>query len=244
MYVASAFLGWVLPYVAVAVFVLGMAYRLLAWANTPLPFKLTLFPVANTYSGAVADVVAEVVLFRSLWRGIKALWAGAWIFHAALALCLIGHIFGIAFTSHHFVLLGFSAEQSEKLSALFGSVAGLVLLATILYLGLRRLAVPHLRYISAAGDYLMLALLLGIVLTGNYMRFVSEVELTQVRAFIGGLLTFRPGALPENPVFLVHFSLVQLLLLYFPFSKLVHSCGIFFTRWIAGRPCERQEVWK
>ena len=30
-------------------------------------------------------------------------------------------------------------------------------------------------------------------------------------------------------MFLIHFSLVMLLLIYFPFSKLVHSVGIFFS---------------
>jgi len=30
-------------------------------------------------------------------------------------------------------------------------------------------------------------------------------------------------------LFLTHFSLIMLLLIYFPFSKLVHAVGIFFS---------------
>jgi nitrate reductase gamma subunit len=44
-----------------------------------------------------------------------------------------------------------------------------------------------------------------------------------------GLLTLRPVAPPPHALFLVHFVLVSLLLIYFPFSKLLHAGGIFFS---------------
>ena len=44
-----------------------------------------------------------------------------------------------------------------------------------------------------------------------------------------GLMTLRPVAPPMHPLFLFHFVLVCLLMLYFPFSKLLHAGGIFFS---------------
>jgi nitrate reductase gamma subunit len=50
-----------------------------------------------------------------------------------------------------------------------------------------------------------------------------------VKAFLLGLMTLRPVAPPQHPLFLVHFVLVSLLMIYFPFSKLLHAGGIFFS---------------
>ena len=53
------------------------------------PGKMTLFPAGDsTFRG----VVAETLLFPSLFRGDKVLWAFAWLFHATLALVFLGHI--------------------------------------------------------------------------------------------------------------------------------------------------------
>ena len=39
----------------------------------------------------------------------------------------------------------------------------------------------------------------------------------------------RPIPPPSHPLFLIHFLLVLPLLIYFPFSKLLHAGGIFFS---------------
>jgi nitrate reductase gamma subunit len=44
-----------------------------------------------------------------------------------------------------------------------------------------------------------------------------------------GLLTLNPVPPPLHPLFLIHYLLVLALLLYFPFSKLLHAGGIFFS---------------
>jgi len=87
-------------------------------------------------------------------------------------------------------------------------------------------------------------LLLGIAGSGMYMRLVAEVGYEPVRDYIVGLLTFHPVMPPDNPGFLFHFALVQLLLLYFPYSKLMHSCGVFLSRWLITKPHERQVIMK
>lgn len=240
----SIFFWWVLPYIVLIVFLVGLIHRMLVWAHVPVPFKLTVFPSPNTTAGAVGDVLKEVVGFRSLWRGKKGLWFAAWLFHISLAFVLVGHFFGITFLGHQFTILGVTPDQSEHLSVLFGTYAGLCLSLGLVILTVRRIGSARMRYISHFADYLVLILLLGIVGTGMYMRFFDEVAYSGVRDFLVGLLTLHPVLPPANTVFMFHFTLVELLLLYFPSSKLMHACGFFFTRWLITRPYERQVILK
>lgn len=240
----SAFFGWILPYIVVIVFLGGIIHRVLVWAHVPVPFKLTVFPGPETTAGAVADLTKEALGFRSLWRGKKSLWFMSWLFHMALALVIIGHFFGIAFLGEQFTMFGLTAEQSSELSILLGTYAGAALLLGLLLLTLRRISSPTVRSISSVADYLVLVLLLGIVGSGMYMRAFAEIPYEVVRDYLTGLLTLHPIAPPAHPAFMLHFSLVELLLLYFPSSKLMHSCGLFFSRWLITRPYERQVIIK
>ncbi|MDA8227107.1 MAG: respiratory nitrate reductase subunit gamma [Desulfitobacterium hafniense] len=240
----SVLFGWVLPYIVIILFLGGMIHRMLMWAHVPVPFKLTVFPSPKTTGGAVADLVKETVGFRSLWRGNKGLWFGAWLFHISLAMVIIGHAVGIYYSGHHFMMFGSTAEQSEHLSVVIGTYAGIALLLGLLILLIRRASSPQLRFISNFSDYLVLLLILGIAMSGMYMRWFADVPYSVVRSYLAGLLTLRPIAPPDNSAFMVHFTLVQLLLLYFPYSKLMHACGLFFSRWLITRPHERQVILK
>ncbi len=226
-------LGYCFPYLAVLVFAVGMTAKALGWARKAVPLKIRLTPAPSSTLGVVVDVAAEVFFLRSLGRGRKEAWVGAWLFHASLALLLAGHLLGIAFTGEEFVALGATPEASKSLSGLLGGVVGIVLLASVLYLLARRVALPIVRRVSRPSDYLVLLLVAAIIATGNGLRFLTQTDLAAVRAYLAGLLTFRPAELPANALFVVHFALVQVLLILYPLSKLAHSCGIFFTRWLA-----------
>ena len=81
---AYAFIvGGILPYFAIFVFLTGMIYRFYSWVRAPQPGRMTLFPAPESTS---RGVVAEALLFPSLFRGDKVLWSFSWIFHATLAL--------------------------------------------------------------------------------------------------------------------------------------------------------------
>jgi nitrate reductase gamma subunit len=56
-----------------------------------------------------------------------------------------------------------------------------------------------------------------------------HVSIVDVKAYILGLLTLRPVPPPMHPLFLTHLSLVFILMIYFPWSKLLHAGGIFFS---------------
>ena len=111
---------------------------------------------------------------------------------------------------------------------LFLTDAALILAVT--YLFLRRVAIPQLRYISLAADYFPLILILGIAVSGVLMRHISKVDLQRIKELSLGWFTFQP-AIPEGigVIFYIHLFLVCSLLVYFPFSKLMHLGGVFFT---------------
>ena len=240
----SVLFAWVLPYIVLLVFLGGIIHRMLVWVHVPVPFKLTVFPSPDTTGGAVLDLAKEAVGFRSLWRGKKGLWFAAWLFHISLAFILVGHFFGIVFLGQQFTIFGATSEESMRLSVFFGTYAGVALLLGLVLLTIRRFSSPTVSFISSFADYFILILLLGIVGSGMYMRLFHEVSYSAVRDYLVGLLTFRLVPPPENIAFLFHFTLVQLLLLYFPSSKLMHSCGLFFSRWLITRPYERQVIYK
>jgi nitrate reductase gamma subunit len=75
----------------------------------------------------------------------------------------------------------------------------------------------------------MLAMLLGIGLTGLGMSFLTHTDIVSVKAFFLGLMAFDIQPLPAHPALFIHLSLVALLMIIFPFSKLLHAPGVFFS---------------
>jgi len=67
------------------------------------------------------------------------------------------------------------------------------------------------------------------VLTGNAMRFLGHLDLAETRQYFVSLVLLQPRV-PADGWFLAHFFLVQMLLIYMPFSKILHFGGVFFTQ--------------
>jgi nitrate reductase gamma subunit len=164
-------------------------------------------------------VLKNVVLFPSLFKADKLLWAGAWIFHVALAAILFRHLRYFTYPVPGLVL---SLETVALAVAYIFSLAALFLFG-------RRLALPRTLYISNVPDYFVLVLLGCIAGTGILVSYWAHVPIVDVKAFVLGLLRLQPVPPPQHPLFLIHFTLVLILLMYFPFSKLLHAGGIFFN---------------
>lgn len=79
--------GVIIPYVAIAIFILGFIHRVLEWARSPVPFhipttcgqqkSLPWIRASNFESpyntvGVIGRMMGEVLLFRSLFRNTKA----------------------------------------------------------------------------------------------------------------------------------------------------------------------------
>lgn len=206
-------------YFATTIFVVGLAYKIRLYARTPAPLKIPTTPAPITTTGVVARIAREVVFFESLFKASKWTWLFGWVFHAALLLVVLRHL--RYFTEP--VWFWVNWVQSFGLYAGFAMVAGLV------GLEVRRIAVDRVRYISAPSDHLMLMLLIGIAGTGLMMKYVAHTDILALKAFILGLMYFDWQPIPADPVLLVHLSLVLVLMIIFPYSKLLHAPGLFFS---------------
>ena len=84
-------------------------------------------------------------------------------------------------------------------------------------------------YVSILGDYVALILLLLISFTGLLTKLLFRADLIDVKALINGLIHFKYFTLDAPWIFLLHFLLVTSLLIYFPFSKLMHGGGLILS---------------
>ena len=209
----------VLFYLATAVFVVGLAFRISLYARTPAPLKIPTTPAPVTRQGVVARMFREVAFFQSLFKSNKWTWLFGWVFHVAMLLVVLRHL--RYFTEP----VWFWVELIQP----FGKYAGFAMLAGLLALWGRRFLVERIRYISGPSDHLMLVLLIGIAGSGLMMKYVAHTDIVAVKAFALGLMRFNWQPLPADPVLLVHLGLVLVLAIVFPFSKLLHAPGVFFS---------------
>ena len=209
----------VLFYFATAVFTVGLVYRIRLYARTPAPLKIPMTPAPVTQTGVVVRMAKEVVFFESLFKSNKWTWLFGWVFHAALLLVLLRHL--RYFTEP----VWFWVDWVQP----FGLYAGFVMFAGLLALWVRRFAVERIRYISSPSDHLMLLLLIGIAASGLMTRFVAHTDIVSLKAFVLGLIYFDWQPIPTDPVLLIHLGLVLILMIIFPFSKLLHAPGVFFS---------------
>jgi len=206
-------------YAAAAILLVGLGMRIYKYATTPAPLKIPTMPAPLTTGGVVLRMFREVVFFHSLFRSNKWIWIFGWMFHVALALVLARH-------------LRYFTEPVWTWVALiqpFGKYAGFAMVAGLAGLWARRVLVDRVRYVSAPSDHLMLALIIGIGLSGLGMKFVAHTDIVSVKAFFLGLMRFSPQELPTDPLLLIHLFLVAVLMIVFPISKLLHAPGVFFS---------------
>ncbi|OQX31648.1 MAG: nitrate reductase [Candidatus Sedimenticola endophacoides] len=205
--------------VATLVMVVGLALKIKQYANTPAPLKIPTTPAPTTEAGVVMRLFREVVFFESLFKSTKWTWIFSWMFHMALFVVLLRHI-------RYFID---DVWLPIVLIQPFGKYAGFVMVIGLAGLFARRILVDRVRYISAPSDYLWLVVLLFIGFSGLMMSFVSHTDVTMVKQYFTGVWTFSGGELPMDFPLMVHLLLVALLMILFPFSKLLHVPGLFFS---------------
>lgn len=224
----------ILFYLAFAILIVGLAYKIYDFARTPAPLSIPTTPAPTTRSGVVFRMAREVVLFESLFKGNLWIWLFGWLFHMGLFLVLVRHL--RYFVEPVPLWLAFLQP--------FGKYAGFMMVAGLAGLWARRFLVERIRYISTPSDHLWLAMLLVIGLTGLGMTFLMHTDIVAVKAFFLGLMHFDIQSLPAHPGLFIHLLLVALLMILFPFSKLLHAPGVFFspTRNMADNPRETRHL--
>ena len=205
--------------IATLVLVVGLGLKIARYARTPAPLKIPTTPAPLTTQGVAFRLAREALVFESLFKANKPLWIFAALFHFGLAVVLIRHVRYFETGVGPLVAL----VQPLALYAGLAMVAGLVLLLV------RRLVIERVRYITGRSDMLMLVLLLGIGLSGLAMKGMIHTDVIAVKAFFTGLLGLTLRPLPADPLLAVHLLLVAALMIVFPFSKLLHAPGLFFS---------------
>ena len=110
-------------------------------------------------------------------------------------------------------------------------LSGIVLLAAVLYLFLRRMFIPKVKYISLASDYFPLFLIMRNRLYRNHDALLHQGGHHRHQGADHGPGHLPPESIPEGigGIFYVHLFFVSVLLAYFPFSKLMHLGGVFLS---------------
>lgn len=248
-----------IPYAALAIFLIGMIVKVLGWAATPVPFRITTTtgqaksmlwvkrqPLEAPATGweTFWRMAGEVLLFRSLFRNTKSelregrivhgsakwLWLAGLVFHLSFLVIILRHVNYFVTPTPVFVGWLQFLDGFFQIGLPIIYLTDLGILAGLGYLLLRRLMVPQMRYLSLANDYLPLLLLLGIATTGVLMRYVTKVDVVGIKELAVNLFSFTP-VVPEglSVLFYIHLFFVSVLIAVFPFTKLAHMAGVFLS---------------
>ncbi|SHE77220.1 putative sulfite reductase-associated electron transfer protein DsrM [Desulfacinum infernum DSM 9756] len=223
----TSFFGVIVPYLAVALFFIGVVARVVRWARSPVPFRIpTTCGQQKSFNwikpdkldnpwdnkGVVLRMILEVLLFRSLFRNsrmefyegpkiryasAKWLWLGAIVFHYSFLVVLLRHLRFFSEPVSSLVHLLEGVDGFLEVGAPRLYISGLALLAGVAFLFLRRVTIPQLKYISLPSDYFPLFLIFAIAATGVLMRYIYKVDIVSVKELTMGLATFHP-VVPEG----------------------------------------------
>lgn len=201
------FLFQILPYIALSVFLLGSILR---FDRDPYSWRSK----------------SSQLLRR------KQLMMGSVFFHAGILIVLVGHAVGLLTPLAVFDALGIGHGTKQIMAIVVGGLAGLMCLAGLLMLLHRRLFDVRIRKTSSWADILVLILLLCQLLLGLFsipvsMDHLDGHEMVKFMNWAQHIATFRGGAADfiadVHPVFKLHIALGMVLLLVFPFTRLVHA---------------------
>jgi nitrate reductase gamma subunit len=252
--------GVIIPYAAIATFLIGIILQVIKWARSPVPFRIptvagqqkslpwiknSKLESPHSILGVIGRMILEVFLFRSLFRNTKAelrngptlvygsskyLWLGALAFHWSLLIIFLRHFRYFTEPVPVFVPFIQNLDGFFQIGIPIIYLTNIVIVVALSFLFLRRIFDPKLKYFSLASDYFPLFLLISIVITGILMRYFTKVDIVGVKELAMGLFSFQP-VIPEGIgiMFFIHLFLVCVLLIYFPFSKLLHMPGVFLS---------------
>lgn len=219
---------------ATVVIILGLAFKIRQYWVTPAPLKIPTTPAPTTQTGVIFRIAREVVIFESLFKSNKWIWIFGWMFHLSLALVLARH-------------LRYFQDQPwfwVNIIQPFGKYAAFTMVIGLLGLLVRRFAVARVRYISAPSDYLMLIMLIFIGISGLMMQLIVRPDIIAIKEYFLAWMGFSIIDLSFSTPLVIHLLLVALLMIVFPFSKLLHAPGIFFspTRNQVDNPREKRHL--
>jgi nitrate reductase gamma subunit len=208
----------VLPYLALAIFVVGHIWR---WRYDQFGWT------------SRSTQLQERRLLK--W--------GSPVFHYGTFAAIAGHVIGILIPQAWTNAIGIPESAYRWFSAAAGTVAAVLVIGGVIILAGRRLLVPRVRATTDAVDYVALVLLLIVILTGiiptigvNLLGHGYNYRVS-VAPWFRGLFSFQPdtAAIAAAPLlYQIHATAAWLIWAVWPFSRLVHAWSV--PLWYLWRP--------
>ncbi|MBE7420294.1 MAG: hypothetical protein HS128_21545 [Ideonella sp.] len=207
--------GWV---GSLAIFVLGTAWRLLGVLGRPRAADRSPAREGAPSKAAAAwhGIVRGMWPRREFGPAVRVAAANGYVFHIGLALVFFGYAPHIAFV-RRFTGLSWPALPDAVMA-----LASAATIVSLLIALAGRLTDPVLRMISRADDAISWAVTFAPLVTG--MALIAEPS----AATLAHARAVYPGPLA------VHLLSVELLLVWFPFGKLMHAVLFAFSRAATG----------
>jgi nitrate reductase gamma subunit len=200
-------------YVASAIFVVGVLWRLAGIVRLGGPRDLSV-PRASAAAGAVKGIFLHMVPHGGFFGRTKFHFFAGYLFHLGLFAVILFAAPHILFIEER--LLGFGWPALPRwgfILAAEATFAGLILI------WLRRLTDPVMRQISDADD-----------LAGTVLTFI---------ALLTGCLALQES---HDSLRALHMLSVEVLMIYFPFGRLMHAFTFAFSRAYTGASYGRRGV--
>ncbi len=209
-----------LPYVTVAVFLMGVVLRTNRWLSAPREGRGSSISVF----ASLKYIILDVVFFRKTFKLDKLTWLVVFLFHVAAGGILFGHMRGFhIWSAEMFSPLG--EGMAEFMVHTLPVYMGWLFIATQVLLLLRRGVLENRQLLSFYNDYLALILLLITTILGQGMRIFPPEAIqanTYSVVFIPRIVVLHLEKVPSFHWFFLHVLFTQLFFMYIPYSKLVH----------------------
>ena len=192
-------------YAAATIFVVGAIWRVLGILRLPRPRDRSV-PRASAFVGAIKGIILHSLPHGGFFRRTSFHVIAGYLFHIGLFVVILFAAPHIVFIEERILGFGWPAlPRWGFILAAEATFAGLILL------WLRRMTDPIMRQISDADDHVGSGLTFLVLLTG--CMALAEAN-DALRA--------------------IHMLAVNLWLIYFPFSRLMHAVTFIFSRGYTG----------
>lgn len=197
-------------------------------------------PRETTFIGELKEMLMEMIFIKRVFEYKRPLWWFTYPFHTGIYLILAWFV--LVFIGALFEVAGIqvSATPAQQLAALswlpplvyyLTWIVGILAMALMLVFGigllLRRLSDEDMRNYSSFLDYFNLLFIIAVVATG-VAAWQYDSNFALAREFMKSLITF--SSLPKiSGATALHVTLLSLLFLYLPFTKMTHFFAKYFT---------------
>ena len=195
------------PYIAIFIFILGSLYR---YENNQYTWK----------SGS-SQILENKLLF---W--------GSNLFHFGILFLIFGHFFGLLTPKILYSKI-ISPDKKQIIAMTFGGIAGIFCFIGLTLLIYRRMSNLRVFFTSNKTDIIILLMLYVQLLIGlssiviSYEHIDNPNTMIALANWVQGIFLFTPDlylfVINEHWLFKCHLFLGMTILLFFPFTRLVHA---------------------